>query len=292
MSGGAAGGAAGVGGGGASASKRERDVQRGRLRLQKQYSNEFLHETAEQTPMAARKDSDEDEKRELAEYDISHRTHIVAASKHHMRMAPKSSVPVFLDIQPMDVVQVPTKDDPTNPWPVLGLIRARKVSLWCLLPRAKDYLAEFAKNMDLGSDLGFFGQYTACWMEGVKDNINDGSGENFAKMRWKHRFGQILEFYKEDDLRYGCIIVEVIEETGVRGNKTCLFLGDGEFYSGFRVIPFQLPDKQHDAPTDVGGMAVGVRCDQDDCLACTGDDSIERANTLSLKGDKAGRVRP
>ena len=182
MSGGAAGDAAGVGGGGASASKRERDVQRGRARLEKPHSDQFLHETAEQTPMAARKHMDEDEKRTLAEYDISHRTHIVAASKHNMRMATKSSVHVFLDIQPMDVVQVPTKDDPTNPWPVLGLIRARKVSLWCLLPRANDYLQEFAKNMALGHQLGVFGQYTACWMEGVKDNINNGSGENFAKM--------------------------------------------------------------------------------------------------------------
>jgi len=71
----------------------------------------------------------------------------------------------------------------------------------------------------------------------------------------------------------------------VRGNKTCLFLGDGEFYSGFRVIPFQLPDKQHDALTVVDGMALGVRCDQNECLACAGDEAIERANALFLKGD-------
>jgi len=289
MAGGAAGGAAGVGGG----------AQRRVSVLQKRTnSDEVLRHTAEVPSFADRAHMPAPGKAEWQKIDASHDQHSALAAKSGKRIKeqgglvvsqlPPGSVAIFLDIEQLAVVQNSKQD--SDKFQIHGEIKAKRMSKWCLTPKAKAYMQEFANNIALGYRLNYSGQYAACWFEAVNANIDDGFGTAHAKMRWKHRFGQILEFYKEDDLRYGCIIVEVIEEKGVRGNKICLFLGDGELISQFHVIPFQLPDKPQDdvEKSQFVGMALGVRCDQDECLACAGDEAIERANALSLTGDTAG----
>ena len=183
------------------------------------------------------------DKKEWQKINASHDQHSALAAKSGKRIKeqggpvvsqlPPGSVAIFLDIEQLDVIQNSKQD--SDKFQIHGEIKAKRMSKWCLTPKAKAYMQEFANNMALGYRLNYSGQYAACWFEAVNANIDDGFGTTNAKMRWKHRFGQILEYYKEDDLKFGCIIVELIEEMGARGKIICLLCGDGELQTQFLV---------------------------------------------------------